>query len=114
MPFPTTTQQRGDYEADVKFAYELFFQFKLKNISEGINAHQSLWLHHRTKKLDVNFMGIPFEVDVINMGGSGDIQTACISLMYCQPDDMTLPYHWLSQERLNWLVSEMKTHLGWP
>jgi hypothetical protein len=50
----------------------------------------------------------------MNMGLSGDIETACLTLMSGQPDDMTQPYHWMNQERINFLVTEMKAFLGWP
>ena len=114
MTYPMTDKQIGDYNSNVQFARDLFRQFKQKNKDEGINGLQALWLHHRMRAWNVTFMGVPFVEDVINMGASGDIETACLSLLYGTPDDMSLPYHWLNQERINWLVAEMKAHLGWP
>jgi len=114
MLYPMTNAQVGDYEASVQFARDLFMSFKQKNKDEGIGATQALWLHQRMRAWPLNFYGIDYTVDVINMGASGDIETACLSLLYGTPDDMSLPYHWLTQERLDWLTSKMKKHLGWP
>jgi hypothetical protein len=114
ISYQVSNQQQGDYEADVQFAKNLFMEFKQKNKDEGINGAQALWLHNRVRALEVNFPGMPSTIqDIINMGASGDIQTACLCLMFCTPDDMSQPYHWLSAERVNWLISAMKNHLGW-
>jgi hypothetical protein len=50
----------------------------------------------------------------MNMVISGDMATACLALMYGAPDDMSEPYHWLNEERLNWLINNLKGFLGWP
>jgi hypothetical protein len=113
--YPMTDSQKGDYLSNVEFARNLFMQFKQKNKDEGITGPQALWMHHRVRALSVSFPNMtPTTQDIINMGASGDIETACLCLMYCVPDDMSQPYHWLSAERISWLVSRMKTHLGWP
>lgn len=113
MTTDITTADKADYETSLDFVKNLFTRFKLKNIAEGINGVQSIWLNMRMAELQGSFSGLNFKVDVVNMGASGDIQTACIVLMNCQPDDMTQPYHWLTQDRINFLVNEMKAHLGW-
>lgn len=112
---PMTDAQKGDYVSGVEFARNLFMHFKQKNKDEGISGAQALWMHSRVRALEVSFPGMPTTIqDIINMGASGDLETACLCLMFCQPDDMTQPHHWLSQGRINWLVGEMKKHLGWP
>ena len=108
-----TESQKGDYQSSVEFARNLFMEFKQKNKDEGINIYQALWMHHRMRALVVNMGGFETTQDIINMGASGDIETACICLQYCQPDDMTETFHWVSQERINYLVNRMKDHLGW-
>lgn len=113
MSYAMTSQQKGDYFANVEFARALFMEFKQKNKDEGINIYQAMHMHHRMRALNVNMGGFETVQDIINMGASGDIETACVCLQYCQPDDMTQAYHWLSQDRLNYLVSRMKEHLGW-
>jgi hypothetical protein len=108
-----TPAQVGDYESGVVFARKIFMEYKQKNKDEGINGAQAIWLHHRVRAWQVNFRGIPYTVDLINMAASGDLETACLSLMYGQPDDMTQPYHWFTQERIDCLVTEIKGFLGW-
>jgi hypothetical protein len=113
MTAEISAKDRANYDSNLDFVKNLFTLFKLKNIEEGINGVQSIWLNMRMAELQGVFSGLNFKVDVVNMGASGDIQTACLVLMYCQPDDMTQPYHWLTQERIDFLVNGMKEHLGW-
>lgn len=96
-----------------EYAEDLIQRFKYKNITEGINALQAMYMHHKMRALSVTFYGLPMTLDILNMVVSGDIEVACLSLMNCQADDMTAPYHWLNQSRINWLISDMKTYLGW-
>lgn len=97
-----------------EFADDLMERFKQRNIADGINAAQGLWMHHRIRALDITVSSIPMTVDLANFIISGDVELACISLQYAQPDDMSLPYHWMSQARVDWLVTELKKYLGWP
>jgi hypothetical protein len=98
------------------FADDLIDRLKKKNITEGINGPRGLWVHERTRALSVTLPGVPytFTVDLMNMVISGDLELACLSLMYSPADDMTLPWHWLSAERKNWIINELKLFLGWP
>lgn len=113
--YPMTDSQKGDYASNVEFARSLFMHFKQRNKDAGVTGAQSLWMHSRVRALEVTFPGMPTTTqDIINMGASGDIETACLSLMFCTPDDMSQPHHFLSAERVSWLISEMKKHLGWP
>lgn len=96
-----------------KFAEQLLEKFKLRNINDGINAVQGLWMHHNLRAYPVHFSGMDFTIDVMNLAISGDIEIACISLMYGYTDDGSQPYHWLTAERKSYLISELKTFLGW-
>lgn len=96
-----------------EYAEDLLERLKQRNISQGINAFQGLWMHHRMRALPITFMGLDLVQDVMNMAVSGDIEIACITLQYAVADDMTQPYHWWNQERINWLVADMKAYLGW-
>jgi hypothetical protein len=114
-------QSNGDYKylnVSIKikkeFADDLIERLKKKNISENINAMQGLWMHQKIRALPVTLYGITFTVDLMNMVVSGDIELACISLQNTTPDDMSLPYHWLSADRISWIVTELKKFLGWP
>jgi hypothetical protein len=102
-------------QSKVDFAQELIERLKKKNISEGINALRGLWMHQRIRALPVTLPGAPtMTIDLMNMVISGDLELACLSLMYTPPDDMTMPFHWLSQARLDWIIAELKLYLGWP
>lgn len=102
-----TIKQRREYADD------LIERLKFKNISEGINALQAMYMHHKMRALSVTFYGVPMTLDLMNMVVSGDIEVACLSLMNCTPDDMSQPFHWLSADRVSWIVADMKSYLGW-
>lgn len=102
-----TIEQRRHYAED------LIQRFKYKNITEGINALQAMYMHHKMRALPVSFYSVPMTLDILNMVVSGDIEVACLSLMNCTADDGSMPFHWLNQERVNWLVADMKSYLGW-
>jgi hypothetical protein len=108
----------ADNEARKDFGARLMLAFKQKNISESIQWYQAIHLHHRLRDWKVTFPealgGIEKRVDIINMIYAGDIETATLSAIYGEADPMTSPEHWLSQERLNWVVAQMKAWLGWP
>ena len=70
-------------------------------------------MHHRVRELQINFYGIPMKIDILNLVISGDLEVATLALMNCTPDDGSMPFHWLTQARINWLVTEMKSFLGW-
>lgn len=95
------------------YSDKLLDRFKQRNLSQGINALQALWMHHRVRALSITVGGVPMVIDLLNMAVSGDVEMACIALQYTAPDDMTMPYHWLNQERLNFLINDMKAFLGW-
>lgn len=96
-----------------EFAERLLEEFKFKNLSEGVNALQGMWIQHKMRALPVSFMGVNFTLDILNMAVSGDVEIACLALQNCELDDMTMPYHWFNSARRDWLVSEMKKFLGW-
>lgn len=108
-------QYAADNEGRAKFGRLLMLAFKQKNISEGITAGQAIWLHSRMREYTVNFPGQPTcKVDILNMALSGDIEAGCLALMYGVPDDMSEAHHWVSADRVNWLVTQCKGFLGWP
>lgn len=96
-----------------EYAEDLIERFKFKNVSEGINAAQAMHMHHKMRALPVTFMGIPMVLDLLNLVVSGDVEVACLALMYSQPDDMSMPFHWLNRDRIDWLTADMKQFLGW-
>lgn len=115
-PSPSEVQAsylRNTIKARKEYAEDLLERLKQRNIGEGINALQGLWMHHRMRALPITFMGLSMTQDVMNMAVSGDIEIACLTLMNAAADDMTQPYHWWSQARIDWLIADMKSYLGW-
>lgn len=109
---------KADNQARKDFGENLMLAFKQKNISEGIQWYQALWLHSRIREWKVTLPpalgGAVLYVDLINMlTVSGDIETTCLAVMYGEPDDMSSALHWCSADRLNWLRDQMKAWLGW-
>jgi len=96
-----------------EYAEDLLERFKKKNLSEGINAIQGMWMHSRMRAVSFTFYGLPVVIDILNMAVSGDVELACLALMNTAPDDGSQPFHWLTQARINWLVADMKSFLGW-
>lgn len=109
---------RADNEARKEFGSDLMLAFKQKNISESCQWYNAVWLHSRVREWKVTFPealgGAVVHVDVQNMIMSGDIETACLCLIYGENDDMTSALHWISDERRQWLITQMKVWLGWP
>ena len=95
------------------FCEDLLERFKKRNMTDGINAIQGMWMHHVMRAYPVTFAGVNFTVDILNMAISGDVEIACLCLVYGYTDDMSLPYHWISAERKAWLITELKSYLGW-
>lgn len=97
-----------------KYCEELMERLKRINISSGITASQGFWLHTRLRKHVFTYAGVEYTIDVMNLIISGDVELGCIALMYFPPDDMTQTYHFFTQERIDWLVADLKQYLGWP
>jgi len=109
---------KADNQARKDFGENLMLAFKQKNISEGIQWYQALWLHTRIREWKVTLPsqlgGSVLYVDLINMlTVSGDIETTCLAVIYGEADNMSSPLHWCSQDRLDWLRDQMKLWLGW-
>jgi hypothetical protein len=110
-------EYRADNEGKREFGLRLMLAFKQKNLSEGIQWYQSVYLHARLRSWVVAMPdavgGGTETVDLLNMILSGDIESACLSAQFGMADDMTEPRHWVTQERIDWCVNEMKKFLGW-
>lgn len=99
------------------FADDLMQRMKQKNILEGLSdLEQAAWVHHRLRKVPVTLSDetTVLEIDVMNLVISGDMETADMVLGQMIADDMTKTYHWLNQERIDWIRNEIRTYLGWP
>lgn len=117
LEYLSNSQYRADNESKRKFGMDLMLAFKQKNISEGIQWYQAVHMHSRFRAWDVQLppaLGGGIEtVDLLNMILAGDIETACLSAQFGSPDPMTSPVHWISPERMQWTIDQMKAYLGW-
>lgn len=115
MSIEISRERQADHEAKKSFATQLLIAFKDRNVIDGISAAQAIHLHSFVRSLPVNMPGLPQQnPDLMNMALSGDIEAACIALMYCEVEDMSQPWHWFNAERRDWLVTELKSFLRWP
>lgn len=98
------------------FANNMMHKLKQKNLLQGLNSiDQAAWVHHRLRKIDyVLSFGLTVQLDVLNLVVSGDLETAEHCLGQMLPDNMEEPYHWWTQERINWIRNEIRVYLGWP
>lgn len=117
-PPPTEEEMQNSYlEKSIRerkeFADSMLEKFKKKNINEGITAAQGMWMHQLLRAYQCTFQGEQRTLDIMNLAVSGDLEIACLALIYGQTDDMSEPYHWMSEERKQWLINELKTFLGW-
>ena len=96
-----------------EFCETLLEEFKARNIGLNINALQGMWMHHRMRAMEITFMGLPVTIDVLNLVISGDVEIACLTLIYAPLDDMSAGYHWFNQSAKDFLVNSMKRYLGW-
>jgi hypothetical protein len=114
----------ADLQARREFGSKLMLAFKQKNIAEGIQWYQALYLHGRMREWQVTMPsalltamgGVPdpnIRVDMVNIIVAGDIETASLALTYGTADAMTSPFHWISQERMDWMNTQLKAWLGW-
>jgi len=109
------------------WAEDLIERMKKMNIEYGLGIAQSLWVHERLRKLTITVgeahaaafpplepvVGMTFNIDLLNLVITGDVETAFAVLLCAEPDDMTQPYHALSQEMIGWIMNEISSYLGW-
>ena len=111
-PLSQNEQAESYLEYSIKsrkdFADDLLERFKKRNILEGINASQGFWMHHTLRSYPVTFMGQQRVIDIMNLAISGDLEIACLALIYGYTDDMSESYHWISGDRKAWLIAEIK------
>jgi hypothetical protein len=102
------------------WADEIIEEFKKENLAyflensvpNDLAIMVSLHVHHRLRAIDITVGGLPLTIDLMNLVISGDLETAFVVLSYMEPDDMTMPYHWFSQERINSLKAKIATRVG--
>lgn len=85
--------------------------FILNNIPNDLALMMSLHTHHRLRTVEINISGTPFVIDLLNLVVSGDLETALMVLSQMTPDDMSQPYHFLNQERINRLIEMIRERI---
>ena len=101
------------------WADEIIEEFKKENLAYFITSGTSndlaimisLHVHHRLRAVPVTIGGVSFVIDVMNLVISGDLETAFVVLSYMTPDDMSMPYHWFNQERIDSLKSKISSRI---
>lgn len=103
-----------------EWADEIIEEFKKENLKEFIEAGTSnemalltsLHVHGRMRAISVTVGGVPFTIDLMNLVISGDLETAFVVLSYMEPDDMSMPYHWFNQTRIDSLKAKISDRIG--
>ena len=98
--------------ASIAFGDKLLHDWMRQNQVEGITIEQSAWVFSRFEEYQVNFGAGLKHIDMIKLLLNGAIPTAYYSILGVAPDDMTQPYHWLTQARVDWFKSQMEDYLG--
>jgi len=109
------------------WAEDMMERLKEINVQSNLTLAQSIWVHQRLRKLEFTvaqphadaiadlqpLVGMTFQIDLLNLVVSGDIETAFAALLCCTPDDMSQPYHALSADMIAWIMGEISSYLGW-
>jgi hypothetical protein len=103
-----------------KASDEVMQAFKEANLADFIDLglsneaalSKSMWVHHRLRAVDINVGGLAMTIDLMNLCISGDLETAYVILTYMSPDDMSQPYHFLSQTKINALQALIASKIG--
>lgn len=102
------------------WADEIIEEFKRENlayfvqnaISNDVAILISLHVHHRMRAITIEVSGLTFTIDLLNLVISGDLETAFAVLSYMEPDDMSMPFHWFTQERIDSLKAKIAERVG--
>jgi len=76
---------------------EISEKFIQRNADDNINASQSAWVLHRAGAITM-FLVVGALVDAKNM------------LLALTPDDMSEPYHWITQERIDLVLADIEIY----
>jgi hypothetical protein len=105
------TVDQGRKAADAiidAFKKDNLASFVEQGLADEVIIMKSCWLHHRFRAVDYTIGGIPMVCDLMNLCITGDLETAYTVLSLMEPDDMTQPYHFFSQAK----IDQMKALVG--
>ncbi len=86
--------------------------FVTSGISNELALLKSMWTHNRLRAMDISVNGLSMTIDLMNLVVSGDLETAYFVLGLITPDDMSQPYHFLSQEKIDELRGMVADKIG--
>lgn len=107
----TMAMSRTSQEVNLNFGNQLLNDWMRKNIIEGMNIKQSLWVFSRFEDFYIDCDFGSRKVDIFKMFRSGAIPTAYFCLLQVDVDPMTEDYHWITQERIDWVLSQIEDYL---
>jgi hypothetical protein len=99
-------------EQNMTFGRTLLHDFMRKNILEGMNISQSLWVFSRFEAFEVSTSFGSKRVDLFKMFQSGAIPTVYFCILQVSPDSMEEGYHWITADRLEWVKVRLREFLG--
>jgi len=94
-----------------KFKKNNLARFIAAGMPQELSLMKSMWMHHRMRAITFTTGGVEFTIDLLNLCISGDLSTAAFILSQVAPDDMSQPYHFLSQDVINELRGIMAQEL---
>jgi len=109
------------------FSDALIDQIKTMNVTGGGGVHTGLWFHHRMRNSAITvtqahadqfapltpLVGVSIVIDLMNLVDSGDLESIYGVLCCIDPDDMTQPYHCITQGLIDFVKYEIANFLGW-
>lgn len=99
----------ADKESAEKFLRRLMLDITDEYNQAGITDVQGLWVYHRFRKVDVNGMQLSIADLIAPFCDVGAIYYLFANM---QPDAMTEPYHWMTQERIDSIRNKIGVFLG--
>jgi len=86
--------------------------FAQNNIPNDLAIMISIHVHHRLRAVQITVGGLPFTIDLMNLVVSGDLETAWVVLGLMEPDDMSMPFHFLSADKITALRAMIGDRVG--
>lgn len=105
----------ADKESARLFLTQLMLDLTDEYNNAGIQDYQGIWVYHRFRKtsLTIPELGMTAEVSIPDLiAPFADVGAIYFIFSQMQPDDMTEPYHWLSQERIDSIRNKIGVFLG--
>lgn len=108
-----TPGQKADNDAKIQYGKTLMVNFKYQNITDGITGPQAVHLEYRMDNIPfIQSDGTVETNSLYNKMITGDLDTAYFILLYMQPDDMSKPYHSVTQAKIDYLKNALASFLG--